>query len=88
MLFRSNDELYIFDHVEAKVVKRDNTVVTLEITNPTKFNAEVAVFAEKAKYANIPSGNNAFVYWPKVKVKAGDTALFQISMDGKVINSL
>lgn len=83
-----NDELYIFDHVEAKVVKRDNTVVTLEITNPTKFNAEVAVFAEKAKYANIPSGNNAFVYWPKVKVKAGDTALFQISMDGKVINSL
>jgi hypothetical protein len=81
------EEFYVFDHVEAKIVKRDKNGVSLEITNPTKFDAEVAVFAEKAKQVNNPLGYNAFIHWPKVKVKAGETVLFQISKDGKVINS-
>lgn len=82
------DEFYVFDHVEAKVVKRDENRVSLEIENPTKFDAEIAVFAEKVKQANNPLGNNAFILWPKVKVKAGETLIFQISKDGSVINSL
>jgi hypothetical protein len=82
------DEFYVFDHVEAKIVKRDKNGVSLEIENPTKFDAEVAILAEKAEQANNSLGNNAFIHWPKVKVKAGKTVLFQISKDGKVINSL
>lgn len=45
------DEMYVFDHVDAKVVKRDKSGITLEITNPTRFDASVSIFAEASKEA-------------------------------------
>lgn len=82
------DEFYVFDHVEARMVRRDKNGMSLEITNPTKFDAEIAVFAEKAKQAKNPLGYNAFLHWPKVKVKAGETVLLQICKDGLEIKTL
>jgi lysophospholipase L1-like esterase len=67
------DEVYVFDHVEVKSVKRDNTGVTLEITNPTRFDAKVAILAESAEQAAKPLGTTAFPKWPKFEVKAGAT---------------
>ena len=40
------DEIYVFDHVQASVLKRDAAGVTLSITNPTKHDAKVSIFAE------------------------------------------
>ena len=61
------------DSVEAKVLKRDKDGVTLQITNPTRFDARVAVLAENAKQAQHPLGPIGFLTWPKVLIKAGAT---------------
>ena len=50
------DLFYVFDHIEASVVKRDNHISNLEITNPTDYEAVVSIFAESAEEAAIPIG--------------------------------
>ena len=67
------DEMYVFDHVEAKVVKRDKSGITLEITNPTRFDASVSIFAEASKEAKKPLGYHNFLGWKKVDIKSGET---------------
>jgi len=67
------DELYVFDSVDAKVIKRDKDSVTLKITNPTKFDARVAVLTENATQAQRPLGLIGFLKWLKVEIKAGAT---------------
>ncbi len=67
------DELYVFDHVDVKTIKRDKSGVTLEITNPTRFDAKVAIFAETSAQAKKPVGYEGFMNWRKVEVKSGDT---------------
>lgn len=66
-------ELFVFDSVEAKVLSRDPSGVKVEITNPTKFDARVSIFAENASQASQPLNGTAFLKWPKVEVKAGAT---------------
>ena len=66
-------EMFVFDHVEARVVKRDQERVTLRITNPTKFDTRVAIFAEQQPQAQRPLGNAPFLKWPKIEVKSGQT---------------
>jgi hypothetical protein len=70
------DELMVFDHVEARILKRDTSSVTVEITNPTRFAATVSVLAESAKQAAKPLGCTAFLAWPKIEVGAGATVQF------------
>ncbi len=79
------DRFYVFDAVEASVFSRDGAGVKLEIKNPTKFDAKVALFAESAKQANKPQGTTAFLAWPKVEVKAGSTVTVRILSDGKTV---
>lgn len=75
------DEMCVFDHVAVRVVKRDKNGVALEITNPTRFDAQVSVLAESAKQASKPLGYTAFLKWPKVEVKAEETVRFDIQRD-------
>mgnify|MGYP002351192382 CR=1 FL=1 len=70
------DEIFVFDHVEARILRRDEDGVTLEITNPTRFDARVTLLAESARQAAIPLGCAAFLTWPKIEVKAGATVQF------------
>jgi hypothetical protein len=65
------DEMYVFDAVEAKMLKRDATGITLRITNPTRFDADVAVFAESSEQAKTPIDYITFLKWPKVNIPAG-----------------
>lgn len=67
------DEMFVFDHVEAQVVKRDKAGVTLKICNPTKFDARVAILTESRQEAQKPMGNTAFLKWLKVEIKSGQT---------------
>ncbi|MCU0780904.1 MAG: hypothetical protein MUF04_07355 [Akkermansiaceae bacterium] len=78
------DRTYVFDAVEAKVLKRAGGAVTLELTNPTPHDARVAIFAENAGQAAKPQGYTAFLTWPKVPVKAGGTARVGVKPDGSV----
>lgn len=66
-------ELFVFDSVEASILSRDKSGVKVEITNPTKFEARVSVFAENANQASQPLTRTAFLTWPKIEVKAGET---------------
>lgn len=71
--------LYVFDHVEAKIVKQDNKQLVLQITNPTAYDATVTLLAENAQQALRPLGDNAFVEWKeKVLVKAGKTVTYKL----------
>ena len=70
---------YVFDHVEAQVVKNDTKRLVLRLTNPTAYDAEVTLVAEDSESAKKPLGDNAFLKWKdKVKVKAGRSASYTI----------
>jgi len=73
------DVLYVFDHLKAEVVRRNGGEVTLKITNPTRFDAVTAVFAERSSAADKPLGYCNFTKWEKVLVKSGDTVEVTLS---------
>lgn len=75
---------YVFDHVEAKVVRRDRTGVTVSVTNRTPYDARVSVFAESKKHARIPLGYTAYLNWPRINIKAGETRMVVIGRDGSL----
>ena len=79
-----SDHFYVFDAIEAKIVSRNASGITLSITNPTKFDASVSIFAESAKQAKQPLGYTALLKWPKVTVKAGESRQVTVAKDGKV----
>lgn len=75
-----NGSLYVFDHVEAQIVKQNNKQTVLQITNPTVYDAIVTIFAESAEEASRPLGDNAFLRWKdKVTVKAGKTVRYKLN---------
>ncbi|WP_233551759.1 hypothetical protein [Parabacteroides sp. AF48-14] len=68
------DAVYVFDHVDVKIVKKNSKQIVLQFTNPTAFDAIVTVFAEDGEQACRPLGDNAFLHWTnKIAVKAGET---------------
>ncbi|SDS34712.1 hypothetical protein SAMN05216490_0989 [Mucilaginibacter mallensis] len=78
-------EITVFDHVEAKLISDKGKQMLIEVKNPTSFDADVAVFAEKAAQAQKPLGYTAFVKWPKFAIKAGQTSRLLIGADGSII---
>lgn len=71
--------LFVFDHVEASVAKQSARKLVLKITNPTRFDATVTVFAENAHEAARPLGENAHLHWKdKVLVKAGQSVYYYV----------
>lgn len=72
-------ELVVFDHVEARVLKRDRDGLTLQIHNPTRYDASVAILAESAKQARQPLGYTSFLEWPRTAVKAGESRTVSLS---------
>jgi hypothetical protein len=74
-------QCYVFDHVEVKMVRYDQSGITLQITNPTKFNASVHILAENAVQARKPLGYTHFLNWPVVEIKANETVLYRVKAD-------
>ena len=65
---------YVFDHVEAKIIDKNNRYLEVEIYNPTSYDATVVLLAENAETAMHPLGENAFLSWKhKINVPAGQT---------------
>jgi hypothetical protein len=64
--------VYVFDHVQAEIVKKDKGALVLEIRNPTAYDAGVTVMAENSREAVKPLQPGAFLRWQKVMVKAGE----------------
>lgn len=76
--------MFVFDQVEARIIKRTADSVWLSITNPTKMHAELSIFAEKSENSVNPLGYTAFLNWPKVKIEAGATRKFVVN-PGKIV---
>ena len=73
------DRFYVFDHVEAK-----RTGSTLVITNPTKYDARIAIFVETSRQAQQPLSYTAYLKWPRVELPAGQTLLYKIDETGRI----
>jgi len=77
-------EVFSFDHVEAHVLKRGHHSLTLEIHNPTRFDASVTILAENSRQARKPLGYTAFLKWPRTEVKAGETKIVGITPETRL----
>lgn len=82
------DNFFVFDSIEAQLVKREAAGTTLKITNSTRFPARVSIFAEPGKHAQRPLGCTAFSRWPHVEIAAGETTPFVVSADGATIKRI
>jgi len=81
------NEFFVFDHVDARILKRDTNGVTLEVTNSTKYDASVSILAENINQVRQPLGITSFLGWPKVNVKSGESKTFYITSGGIINNS-
>jgi hypothetical protein len=81
----TDDETFlVMDHIEAKVIKRDNSGVDIRIINPTSYDARISILAETSEQAKIPLPLNAFNKWLKVAVETGGKRIVSISLNGLV----
>lgn len=77
-------DLFVFDNIEATITKRDKKYITLRITNPTPYDGKISLFSEDSKMALKALDRYAFVKWPKVEVKSGETKEMIVAFDGKI----
>ncbi len=80
----NKNELYVFDHVDVKVLKHEKGKTTLSISNLTPYDAKVSILSETSKQAASPLSYVAFAKWPKVDVKSGKTTLVQVWESGEL----
>lgn len=78
------DEFYVFDHVEAKILKHEGGKTIVSISNLTPYDASVSIFSETAKEAASPLSYVAYTEWPKVDVKAGETRKIAIGSSNRI----
>lgn len=69
----------VFDNVTAKVTEQNGQSLTLEITNPTKFDADVCILAEKSTDLKTPLGDHVLLGKPYVHVGAGETVEYTVT---------
>lgn len=72
-------KIVVFDHVKAELLSSNASGITIQLQNPTKYEANVAIMAETEKQALKPLNYTAFVKWPKVTVKSGETVKIKIN---------
>ena len=77
-------DLFVFDNVEATITKRDKKNITLRITNPTPYDGNISLFLEDSRMAGVVMDRYAFMKWPKVEVKSGETKEITVSLDGQM----
>lgn len=78
-------EVYVFDHVTARVVSTEKDVMVIAVTNPTAYDASVSLLSENNREAAVPLPRTAFVKWPHVVVNAGQTVTVRVTPEGAVI---
>jgi len=76
-------ELFVLDNVDAVITKRDNKRLTLRITNPTHNDAKIALLSENSERRGKVLDRYAFMKWPKVELKPGETKEIIVDPDGQ-----
>jgi len=75
----NHKKLYVFDHVKAQVLSVDKSGITVQLKNETEYDANVSIMAETEKQAIKPLSYTAFLRWPKVKVRTGETIKIKVN---------
>jgi len=70
----------VFDHVQVSVTQRDKDGVTLELVNPTQFEASVKVFSEASTACSRPLGQNFLSGCSRVNVPARGRAKLRVNV--------
>jgi hypothetical protein len=83
-LRNDTEQIVVFDHVNAHVVRSIKSGVILKVTNTTSHDASVSVLSENAEQAKKPLGDYYFYNLPKIEIKAGETALYLVDINGKI----
>jgi hypothetical protein len=84
-LHTDDKTIIVMDHVEVEVVERGKVYLTLKITNPTRYDARIKIFAEPAARSRNPLLMNAFLNWPEISVGAGMSSEVKIrKTDGMI----
>ncbi|MBB2147382.1 hypothetical protein [Pedobacter gandavensis] len=77
-------KLYVFDHVKAEILSGNSSGTTIQLHNPTAYDPEVSMMAETENQAKKPLGYTAFLKWPKVKLKAGESLKIQVKSNTEI----
>jgi hypothetical protein len=77
-------DIFVFDNIEATITKRDKKNITLRITNSTPYDGKISLFSEDSKMAGVVMDRYAFMKWPKVEVKSGETKFITVASDGQI----
>jgi hypothetical protein len=77
--------IFVFDHIEARDVRRDDAGVTMTLFNPTRWPASVTIFGETAQQAAQPLAYTAYLKWPRVELKAGESKEVTIDRRGRIL---
>jgi hypothetical protein len=83
-LHTDDNTFLVMDHVEASIINRSDLGVTIELTNPTSYDAIVSILAETRQQSRKPLPINAFTKWPKVDMKAGETRKVFVMPNGEI----
>lgn len=71
---KDTGKMYVFDHVEAKLLSLSGDKAVISVYNPTEYEALVTILAENAADVRRPLGDNGFLNWNhKIKVAPGKT---------------
>ncbi len=79
-------DLFVLDNIDAVITKRNKKSITLRITNPTLYDAKIALLSENSAMAGKVMDRYAFMKWPKVEVKAGETKVILVDNKGQIEN--
>ena len=71
--------VFAFDHVNARIFKRDECSVHLELQNPTKYDTSVRVFVENSVHCGQTLAMNPLWGRPQYKVAAGQTRVVTLA---------
>lgn len=83
-LLTDADVFFVFDHVGARITRRDASGVALEITNPTAYLARVKVLAESAAQSLQPLDYTAYLCWPQIDLAPGQCGVWQFDSAGRL----
>lgn len=70
--------VYSIDHIEAKLVKKENGILTVEIHNPTCYKASVKTLVETSIQAKKPLGFNSLYNKPVIELKPDETKILKL----------
>jgi len=77
-LLKDKPYLCIIDNISGEIIENGVNLVKIRLTNPTKSEANVRIYAENMKQAQIPLGENALYQCTIENLKPGEVKVLEI----------